>query len=187
MDERRTPQSQETAVHARRKPRRRADGAARGVFMTLLTLILIGCCATAMLFGIFMKYVNTSLLPTLDVKAEDYTMAQSSVVYYQDKDSGQWRELYGRKAELTLGLDLYAPPSAGEAGLQAAFDKLMEALAGGGPGGLILREVSCGETGYDTAGRLLKRSVQAVYDTYLYAVAQPGGAFLDFEIRGEET
>ena len=60
--------------------------------MTLLTLILIGCCATAMLFGIFMKYVNTSLLPTLDVKAEDYTMAQSSVVYYQDKDSGQWVE-----------------------------------------------------------------------------------------------
>ena len=93
MDERRTPQSQETAVHARRKPRRRVGGAARGVFMTLLTLILIGCCATAMLFGIFMKYVNTSLLPTLDVKAEDYTMAQSSVVYYQDKDSGQWREL----------------------------------------------------------------------------------------------
>ena len=92
LDERRTPQSQETAVHARRKPRRRADGAARGVFMTLLTLILIGCCATAMLFGIFMKYVNTSLLPTLDVKAEDYTMAQSSVVYYQDKDSGQWVE-----------------------------------------------------------------------------------------------
>ena len=104
-----------------------------------------------------------------------------------DADAGQWLELYGRQAELTFGLDLYAPPSAGEAGLQAAFDKLMEALAGGGPGGLILREVSCGETGYDTAGRLLKRSVQAVYDTYLYAVAQPGGAFLDFEIRGEET
>lgn len=104
-----------------------------------------------------------------------------------DADSGQWQELYGRKAELTFGLDLYAPPSAGEAGLQAAFDKLMEALAGGDPGGLTLREVSCGETGYDTAGRLLKRSVQAVYDTYLYAVAQPGGAFLDFEIRGEET
>ena len=104
-----------------------------------------------------------------------------------DADSGQWQELYGRKAELTFGLDLYAPPSVGEAGLQAAFDKLMEALAGGGPGGLILREVSCGETGYDTAGRLLKRSVQVVYDTYLYAVAQPGGAFLDFEIRGEET
>ena len=91
-----------------------------------------------------------------------------------DAGSGQWQELYGRKAELTFGLDLYAPPSTGEAGLQAAFDKLMEALAGGGPGGLILREVSCGETGYDTAGRLLKRSVQAVYDTYLGGPARRG-------------
>ena len=74
----------------------------------------------------------------------------------------------------------------GEAGLQAAFDKLMEALAGDGPAGLTLREVSCGETGRDAAGRLLKRSAQAVFDAYLYAVAQPGGTFLDFEIRGEE-
>ena len=108
-----------------------------------------------------------------------------------DADSGQWQELYGRKAELTFGLDLYAPPSLGEEGLQAAFDKLMEALAGGrpsgpGPAGLTLREVSCGETGYDAAGRLLKRSVQAVFDTYLYAVTEPGGAFLDFEIQGDE-
>ena len=103
-----------------------------------------------------------------------------------DAGSGQWQELYGRKAELTFGLDLYAPPSVGEAGLQAAFDKLMEALAGDGPAGLTLREVSCGETGRDAAGRLLKRSAQAVFDAYLYAVAQPGGAFLDFEIRGEE-
>ena len=104
-----------------------------------------------------------------------------------DRDSGQWTELYGRKAELTFGLDLYAPPSVGEEGLQAAFDKLMEALAGGGPAGLVLREISCGETGYDAAGRLLKRSAQAVFDTYLYAVTEPGGAFLDFEIRGEEA
>ena len=104
-----------------------------------------------------------------------------------DAGSGQWQELYGRKAELTFGLDLYAPPSVGEEGLQAAFDKLMEALAGGGPAGLVLREISCGETGYDAAGRLLKRSAQAVFDTYLYAVTEPGGAFLDFEIRGEEA
>lgn len=36
----------------------------------------------------------------MDVKAEDYTMAQSSVVYYQDKDSGQWVEfqkVHGRE------------------------------------------------------------------------------------------
>ena len=88
MEERRTNQSQEAAVHHRKRQR----SAAGGVLKVLLTLILVGCCTLLMLFGIFMKYVNTSLLPTLDVNADDYTMAQSSVVYYQDKDSGQWVE-----------------------------------------------------------------------------------------------
>ena len=88
LEERRTNQSQEAAVHHRKRQR----SAAGGVLKVLLTLILVGCCTLLMLFGIFMKYVNTSLLPTLDVNADDYTMAQSSVVYYQDKDSGQWVE-----------------------------------------------------------------------------------------------
>ena len=47
----------------------------------------------------------------------------------------------------------------------------MEALAGGGPGGLILREVSCGETGYDTAGRLLKRSYLGSFFEYTFDTA----------------
>ena len=88
LEERRTNQPQEAAVHHRKRQR----SAAGGVLKVLLTLILVGCCTLLMLFGIFMKYVNTSLLPTLDVNADDYTMAQSSVVYYQDKDSGQWVE-----------------------------------------------------------------------------------------------
>ena len=37
-----------------------------------------------------------------------------------DEDSGQWRELYGRKAELTLGLDLYAPEETEGAELERA-------------------------------------------------------------------
>ena len=85
MEERRTTQSQELAGHSRKR-RRGRGGAVRGVLTALLTLVLVGCCTTAMLFGIFMKYVNTSLLPTLDVNADDYTMAQSSVVYYQDNN-----------------------------------------------------------------------------------------------------
>ena len=104
-----------------------------------------------------------------------------------DQETGLWQELYGRRAQVTFGLDLYAPEEGDGAALQQALDTLTQALTQGGPSGLAVQEVSCGETGYDTAGRLLKRSVQAVYDTYLYAVAQPGGAFLDFESRGEET
>ena len=92
MEERRSSHSQETAPRPRKKRRAHPARVARGVFMTVLTLLLVGVCTTAMLLGIFMKYVNTALLPTLEVRAEDYTMALSSMVYYQDKTSGEWVE-----------------------------------------------------------------------------------------------
>lgn len=74
-----------------RAPRRRG-GAAGKIFGCLFTLILIGVCTGAMLVGIFMTYVNTTLAPTLQVRAEDYTMNFSSVVYYQDKETEEWVE-----------------------------------------------------------------------------------------------
>lgn len=33
-------------------------------------------------------------------------------------------------------------------------------------------------------GQLLRRPVEAVYEACLYAAAEPGGLFQDFEIRG---
>lgn len=101
-----------------------------------------------------------------------------------NEETGQWEELYGRRVKLTFGLDLYAGAQAGEPGVQAAFDALTEALQGGSPEGLEVQEFSCGETVYEHAGRLLKRPAEAVCTAYLYAVTEPGGAFLDFEIRG---
>ncbi len=101
-----------------------------------------------------------------------------------NRESGAWEELYGKRVKLTFGLDLYADAQAGEGALERAFDQLAGALQQGGPEGLELEEFSCGETAYQTKDRLLKRPVQAVYRAYLYAVAQPGGAFVDFEIRG---
>lgn len=101
-----------------------------------------------------------------------------------NEETGLWEELYGRKATLTFGLDLYAPAQGDGADLQAAFDVLAEALTRGGPPGLAVQEFSCGETEYDAAARLQKRSAQAVCQAYLCAAAQPGGEFLDFELRG---
>ena len=101
------------------------------------------------------------------------------------REREQWVEVYGQRVRLTFGLDLYAPSRLGEAAIQAALDQLAGACAGAGPEGLDIREFSCGETGYDRDSRLLKRPAQAVCSACLYAVAEPGGAFLDFEIRGE--
>ena len=99
-----------------------------------------------------------------------------------DAESGQWQELYGRRVTLTFGLDLYGE-SAGE--LQTAYDRMAEAFQWEGPAGLALRELSCGETEFDRAAGLYRRAVTAVCQGYLYAVADEGGTFLDFVVRGE--
>ncbi len=93
MEQGKRTQSTEQPVR-RRRPRRRSTGLriVGGIFLTLWTLLLIGICTAAMMFGIFMKYVNTSLAPSLEVRAEDYTMNLSSFIYYQDRETGQWVE-----------------------------------------------------------------------------------------------
>ncbi len=101
-----------------------------------------------------------------------------------NEETGRWEELYGKKVHLTFGLDLYADAKAGETAIQHSFDQLAAALQDGGPEGLNIQQLSCGETGFDSAGRLLKRAVEAECTAFLYAVTEPGGAFLDFEIRG---
>lgn len=102
-----------------------------------------------------------------------------------DQESGQWEEIYGRRTELTFGLDLYAPAEAEGEVLQTAFDALADALTRGCPQGLSLVEFSCGETVYDRQARLLRRPAQAVCQAYLHAITRPGGLFVDFELRGE--
>ncbi len=101
-----------------------------------------------------------------------------------DQDSGTWQELYGKRFTVTFGLDLYAPQKAGTAAIQAAFDRLAQALRREGPPGLKLLELSCGETEFDREAGLFKRRAEACCQGYLYAVAEEGGAFLDFIVRG---
>lgn len=101
-----------------------------------------------------------------------------------DPETGRWEERYGRKAELTFGLDLYAPEKGEGEAVQTAFDALAGALLTEGPEGLELKELSCGQTVRDGECRRLKRPVEAVFDAYLSAAADGSGAFTDFELRG---
>lgn len=100
-------------------------------------------------------------------------------------DTGRWEELYGRKADLTFGLDIYAAGRDGAAQCQAAFDKVADALENGAPLGLTLESLSRKETLFDGELGLFRCPAEAVCQAYLYAVADGGGTFLDFEVRGE--
>ena len=101
-----------------------------------------------------------------------------------DDQTGRWSEWYGRRARLTLGLDLYAPEGGDGQAVQRAFDALAGALILGGPEGLRVEEFSCGQTAYDPDSRRLMRPVQAVCGAWLCAAAGDDGAFTDFELRG---
>ena len=79
------------AVSAREK-KPRGGGIIRKLVFWFFTLMLIGVCTAGMVVGIFMTYVDTTLAPTLQVRAEDYTMDLSSILYYEDKESGEWKE-----------------------------------------------------------------------------------------------
>lgn len=94
-----------------RQPRQRKStgkGTGRRVGFIVGTVFLIGLCTTLMIGGIFMTYVKTTLVPTLEVRAEDYTMNLSSRIYYQDKETGEWVEyetLYGTENRIWADIE----------------------------------------------------------------------------------
>ncbi len=92
----REPTHQRTARSRMTRQTHRTGG--NGPLFILGTVLLIGLCTALMLAGLFMAYVKTTLTPSLQVRAEDYTMNLSSVIYYEDKTTGEWVEyqnLYG--------------------------------------------------------------------------------------------
>lgn len=104
-----------------------------------------------------------------------------------DEDSQQWQELYGRKLRLTFGLDLYAPKDSGESALNDLFEQVLETLGRTGPQGIALYSLSRGETQFDSESGLLFAKAEAECGAYLYAIAEAGGSFLDFIVKGERV
>ena len=108
MDQRRRTGSHEMVP--RREPRQRKGtrGIGRRIAFILGTVFLVGICTTAMLAGLFMMYVKTTLAPSLEINAEDYTMNLSSIIYYQDQETGEWLEyqtVYGTENRIWVDLD----------------------------------------------------------------------------------
>lgn len=98
------------------------------------------------------------------------------------EETGQWEELYGKKMELTFGLDLYAA-TAQEVG--SALEKLEDALSLGGPRGMTPTGFSAGETVYQSGSRRYFCPVQARFQVWAAATAREDAPFLDFVIKGE--
>ncbi len=91
-----------------KKKKKSGGGRAKTVLKVLGTLCLVGVLTIAIFTGIFLTYVKTVLAPDLQVNLDDFTMDETSIVYYQDTDTGTWKELeylYGDENRIWLDYD----------------------------------------------------------------------------------
>jgi len=94
--------------HEHRRRQSTRTHTASTIWFAVRTLLLIGVLSGAMIAGIFMYFVKTTLTPTLNVNADDYTMNLSSVIMYQDKSTGAWNNLqtiYGDENRIWVDYD----------------------------------------------------------------------------------
>ena len=64
-----------------------------GFFLTIFTIGVIGLLTLYLFLQIFMTYINTSVVPTVDVSVEELTMSEASTIHYLDKATGEWKVL----------------------------------------------------------------------------------------------
>ena len=102
----------------------------------------------------------------------------------QNPDTGAQEERYGRAAELTLSLDLYAPREGGEGACQQALARMGEVLLTGGAGGLEVAELTAGQVEFLHQDGLYRLPVRCRCAAWLIVRRDAGGYFTDFEVKG---
>lgn len=103
----------------------------------------------------------------------------------RDPDTGKERELYGRQAELTLAIDIFAPRDGGESACQQCAEAVAESLLCRGAAGLPALEVQTGRVEFLDSEGLYRLPVSCRCGAWLVAErGEDGELFADFEVRG---
>lgn len=63
------------------------------IFKLAGTLILIGLCTGALLACFASVYINEVIIPIADISPDDFSWNEDSIMYYQDKNTGQYVEM----------------------------------------------------------------------------------------------
>ncbi len=77
----------------RRSRKRRKGNILRTILKVLGTLALIGLCTSAILCCFAAVYIKAVIFPIADLSADDFTLGENSIMYYQDKETGEYKEL----------------------------------------------------------------------------------------------
>ena len=66
---------------------------AGGIGKTLLTILLIILMTGILFMCIFAYYVKTTLTDSIELSLDDFNVNESSRIWYEDKSTGEWKEL----------------------------------------------------------------------------------------------
>lgn len=102
-----------------------------------------------------------------------------------DEETTQWKDLYGRKAQLTFTMDILGQPRAGAHACRNVFDRLLLLLQTEKPIGLSVQELTGEEMEYDKKEGLLRLRCHLECSGWLCTAGDEAGTFLDFTLRGD--
>lgn len=77
----------------RKRRKKRRGGRVAMIFKVLGTLLLVGLCTGALLCCFAAVYINKVIVPIADLSMDDFPYGENSVMYYQDKSTGQYVEM----------------------------------------------------------------------------------------------
>lgn len=102
-----------------------------------------------------------------------------------DEATGQWKELYGRRARLVFALDIIAPPGTPAGECRSLFERMVRVFQTQKPAGLTILELTAKEMEYDEKEGFVRLSSELACDGWLCAWGDETGTFLDFTLRGD--
>ena len=92
------PRSQRSRTpEGQRKERRSRKGRRKDrmstVWKVLGTLLLVGICTGAIMCCFAAVYIKTVIMPQVDLSLDDFQLGENSIMLYQDKETGAYKEL----------------------------------------------------------------------------------------------
>lgn len=102
-----------------------------------------------------------------------------------DESTGQWKEFYGRKAQMTVALDILASPQVGAQACREVLQRTAQLLQNRRPAGLNIQELTGENIEFDEKESLLRLRCHLKCSGWLCTNGDEAGTFLDFTLRGD--